>query len=165
MKKRIIILLQLFVGFYIFLLSAAADMEFAPCEVFRIGRLEFIYASPIILSLLISIITYNFIIRRSGKPLKDYLKALSFSVFGLVLCVFFALHLTGFVWSFLEHNYYNTEIYWNLFEIRCGCDGDTFKTLPFSLLMSIGTIIAGSVLWGLVSLIQLLKTRVKIKSQ
>ena len=152
MKNRAIILLILFVGFYIFLLSYAAAVEFAPCEPSNYNRQAFVFLSPVILPLLTSIIVYCWIMRRSEKPIIDYLKAFLFSTVGILLCVFFALYVVGTIWTLLENNFYDTDTYKRISEIKCGCDDEMMKDFPFSLIISIGTMVGGVILWCFVSL-------------
>jgi hypothetical protein len=132
-----------------------------PCEPGGDEAVIFVFSSPFVLPLLTSIIVYCWIIRKSGKPLKDYIKALLFSVLGLVICIFSVVCIGGFVETFLKNKYYGTEMYGQYFEIPCGMDYEMMTVLPNSLIWSIGTIIGGFILWGLVSLAQILTTRIK----
>ena len=98
---------------------------------------------------------------KGRKPIIDYLKALLFSIVATAVCLYGAISVQAFVYSYLENKYAGTDIYFHYFYRPHGWDGDTLREFPLSLSMSIGAMAGGVVVWCFVSLLRLIRKSVK----
>ena len=156
MKKTAIILTLLFIGLYMFLSCIAFEEADTTAIIFY-------FVTPLVLPLSISIVVYSCLMKRSRKPIIDYLKAFLFSIVASVVCLYGAICVLTFVYSYLENKYAGTDMYYQYFERPLGWDEDTLRALPISLSMSVGAMAGGVILWCFVSALRLITKSVKKK--
>ena len=162
-KRTINVCLVFATSLYMALLSKAFSVAFAPCEPTDKALEFFCYSTPFLLPLLISTVVYNWLIEKKERTIKTYLKILLVTIVALVICLFFVIILTNIIWSFFESKYFKTDIYYYLFELKCGWDEYTIKDFPLSILVFSGTLIGCFMQWALVLVLKKAVRRVKLR--